>query len=445
MSKVTNPRQLAVLTLSSLEATEDFLREVLDLHLRENDLSSLDQGLYTELVYGTVRMQKNLDYVLSLFSKRPLHKLKPNVLNTLRVGAYQTLYLDRVPDSAAVNEAVKLARLFEHQGVANFTNAILRQVVKNQKQIAYPPFEARPVEHLSLRYSFPEWVIEQWIGQWGFEETEALCLAMNQPPELHVRTNTLRITQEKLTDYLEQQGVHVESGRYAPEVLRVKPANKVLQDSALSQGLYYIQDESSVLAGHALQVQSGQQVYDLCSAPGGKTTHLAQLMEDRGGILAFDVNSARLAVVEENARRLGISIITTKTGDATQPLGLKPAPRVLVDAPCSGLGTMRHRPDIRWRKNLHELEQLQNIQRKILDTASNYVQSGGFLVYSTCTLTEQENQEVARWFLASRNNFVSQPLPSWFPQNREEPDWYRTFLPHRHHLDGFFVAVFRKL
>ena len=445
MSKVTNPRQLAVLTLNRLGDTEDFLREVLDLHIRQNNLSSLDQGLYTELVYGTVRMRRNLDYVLSKYSQRPLHKLKPTVLNNLRVGTYQILYLDRVPDSAAVNEAVKLAREFEHQGVANFTNAILRQVVRNKGQITYPSSSEKPLEYLSLKYSYPEWIIAHWIKEWGVEETEALCQAMNQPPELHVRTNTLRIAPQDLARHFEEQGVSVEAGRYAPEVLRVHPAQKVLQDPALARGDFYIQDESSVLAGHALQVQPGHLVYDLCSAPGGKTTHIAQLMENQGEILAIDVSPQRLAVVEENARNLGISIITTKVGDATQTLRLKPAPRVIVDAPCSGLGTMRHRPDIRWRKNPQDLLELQTIQCKILKMAANYVESGGILVYSTCTLTSHENREVANWFLENHKGFVGHPLPEWFPSGKEESYWYRTFLPHHHNLDGFFVAVFRKL
>ena len=444
MSQVTNPRQLAVQTLNKLEDTEDFLREVLDLHLRQSDLSGLDQALYTELVYGTVRMRKNLDYVLSLFSKRPLQQLKPTILNNLRVASYQILYLDRVPDSAAVNEGVKLARRFGHQGIANFTNAILRQLVDNRGQISYPPLEHEPIEHLALKYSFPEWVITGWLKQWGVEQTQQLCEAMNKAPELHVRTNTLRTAPQELTAYFQQRRVQVEPGHFAPEVLRVKPAHKVLQDQALAQGNYYIQDESSVLVGHALHVQPGQLVYDLCSAPGGKTTHLAQLMEDRGEIIAFDVNPRRLEVVEENARRLGISIIKLREGDATQPLGLDPAPRVLVDAPCSGLGTMRHRPDIRWRKSPHELGQLQEIQRRILTEASNYVHSGGLLAYSTCTLTAEENQEVAQWFLDNRRDFVGHSLPEWFPQS-EEPTWCRTFLPHRHDLDGFFIALFRKL
>lgn len=445
MKKISNPRQLAVLTLNRLEDTEDFLREVLDLHIRENNLSNLDQGLYTELVYGTVRMQKNLDYILGKYSKRPLYELESIVLNNLRVAVYQIFFLDRVPNSAAVNEAVNLARLFKHQGVANFTNGILRQVVKNKNQVAYPSAQKNAVGYLSLKYSFPEWIIEQWLPKWGLQETEALCLAMNQPPELHVRTNTLRLSPEKLKKHFKNEDIQVEPGLYAPEVLRVNPARKVLQDPALNHGDYYIQDESGVLAGHALRVEPGQLVYDLCSAPGGKSTHLAQLMENKGEIRAFDVNAARLKLVEQNASRQGISIISTHVGDATKSLGLKPASRVLVDAPCSGLGTMHHRPDIRWRKTSQDVLELQKIQKKILENAANYVAKDGLLVYSTCTLMALENEEVVNWFLGSHPDFIGQPLPDFFPQSPAEPKYFRTFLPHSHSLDGFFVAVFRKI
>lgn len=445
MKKIDNPRQLAVLTLNTLEETEDFLREVLDFQLKKHQLSSLDQGLYTELVYGTTRMLYNLDYILTQFSSRPLKKIKPTILNNLRVAVYQILYLDRVPDSAAVNEGVKLARQFAHQGVANFTNGLLRTIVRKKSEIAYPSFENEPKEYLSYKYSFPPWMIELWLETWGKDETLELCRALNETPKMQVRTNTLRITTDKLKTYFKQQGILVTPGRYLPEILSVEPAHLVVADLQTSQGSYYIQDESSALVAHALQVKPGETIYDLCSAPGGKTTHVAQLMENKGHIKAFDLSPSRLKLVEENAKRLGITIITTQQGDATKDLHLAPVERVLVDAPCSGLGTMAHRPDIRWRKSYADLVELAKIQKKILSQAAGYVQRGGLLVYSTCTLTKLENNDIVTWFLEEHPEFEGDSLPDWFPQNKEEPSWYRTILPQRHGLDGFFIAVFRKL
>jgi 16S rRNA (cytosine967-C5)-methyltransferase len=443
MKKIVNPRQLVVVTLSELEETEDFLREVLDCHLRQNDLSGLDQGLYTELVYGTVRMRRNLDYVLSLFSSRPLRKIKPFILNILRSAVYQILYLDRVPPSAAVNEAVKLARLFGHEGVVKFTNGLLRKIVRERESIMYPAEASDLVEHIGVKYSFPSWIVREWLTWWGKEETLALCQALNESPKMHVRVNTLKTSSSEVQSHLEAQGVRTEAGRFAPDILEVSPAHLVVCDTGLGEGMYYIQDESSALAAHALQVKPGQLVYDLCSAPGGKTTHMAQLMEDRGRILAFDVNQARLKLVQANAQRMGISIIETRLGDASEDLGLAPAPRVLVDAPCSGLGTMGHRPDIRWRKNLDDILELAALQKRILSAAASYVAPGGLLLYSTCTLTKYENEDVAQWFLDNHREFQGHVFPSWFPPSAG-PNWMRTILPHRHSLDGFFLAIFRK-
>lgn len=444
MEKITNPRQLAIMTLNQFQDKEDFLREVLDFHLRQNPLKSVDQALYTELVYGTVRMQYNLDYVLSLFSSRPLGKIKPAILNVLRQGVYQLLYLDRIPDSAAVNEAVKLARLFGHEGVAKFTNGLLRQIARKRADIHYPFLETDPIGHLSAKYSYPPWIIELWLKWWGVEETRGLCQAMNEAPTMHIRINTLKKTPNEVKLHLEAQGVTVNPGKIVPEIFEVSPAHLVVRDSWLGEGHYYIQDESSSLVAHALRPLPGQLVYDLCSAPGGKTTHIAQLMENQGSILAYDVNPARLKLVEENAKRQGISIIKTRQGDATQDLALAPAPRVLVDAPCSGLGTMGHRPDIRWRKNLSEIIELSLIQKNILAQAAKYVAPGGLLLYSTCTLTKFENQDVAQWFLDQHPNFQGDAFPDWFPKTQNEANWMKTLFPHRDGVDGFFLAVFRR-
>ncbi|MGI6650890.1 MAG: 16S rRNA (cytosine(967)-C(5))-methyltransferase RsmB [Limnochordia bacterium] len=444
MAKVTNPRQLAVLTLNKLEKTEDFLREVLDSHLRQNSLSSLDQGLYTELVYGTVRMRRSLDYVLSLCSSRPLAKIKPEILNVLRSAVYQILYLDRVPARAAVHEAVNLARLFGHEGLAKFTNGILRQVVRRRGSIPYPDQGRDLVRHLGVKYSFPDWIVEHWLDWLGKDETVALCQALNEPPRLQIRVNTLKHSPEEVQTYLEGRGLSVKPGQYAPDILEVSPAHLAVRDQGLEAGMYYVQDESSALAAHALQAEPGQTVYDLCSAPGGKATHLAQLMGNEGKILAFDISPNRLRLVEENARRLGAAIIETRVGNAAENLQLPPAPRVLVDAPCSGLGTMGHRPDIRWRKELGDIEELAALQRQILAAAARYVVPGGLLLYSTCTLTSTENQAVADWFLASHGDFQGYSFPDWFPASAG-PAWMKTILPHRHGLDGFFLAIFRKI
>ncbi|NMB00990.1 MAG: 16S rRNA (cytosine(967)-C(5))-methyltransferase RsmB [Firmicutes bacterium] len=444
MANISNPRQLAVITLNQLEETGGFLRELVDAQIRSNDLTRVDQGLYTELVYGTVRMRANLDYILQKYSSRPLAKIQLSILNVLRSALYQILYLDRIPVSAAVNEAVRLARIFGHEGVVKFTNGILRRVARESATITYPSLEDNPVDHISFKYSYPSWIVELWLDWWGLEETLALCQAMNEQPEMHIRVNTLKTTQEEVEAHLTERGCSCSPGRFVPEILKVHPGHLVISDSWLSEGKYYVQDESSALVAHALQVEPGQVVYDLCSAPGGKATHLAQLMKNQGRIMAFDVSSTRLETVEKNAQRLGISIIETRQGDASSDLGLAPAPRVLVDAPCSGLGTMRHRPDIRWSKSKEEIRDLVEIQKGILSQAANYVAPGGLLLYTTCSLTKWENHDVAQWFLANHPQFSPDSFPSWFPETPGEPSWMKTLLPHRDLVDGFYLAIFRK-
>ncbi len=439
-----NPRQLAVLTLNEYEKTEDFLREVLNLHLGQSALAGADQVLYTELVYGTVRMRKNLDYILAAHSKRPLHKVPSLILQNLRLAAYQIMYLDRVPDFAAVNEGVNLARRFGHQGTASFTNGVLRQLVKNKENIIYPSASEDLTAYLTVKYSYPRWIIEHWLEQLGAEETEQLCQAMNQAPLMQVRINTLKATKEEVKQHFLEAGITVLPGRYAPDVLYVSPAQVVIRSPLLKVGKIYIQGESSALAAHALGVLPGMTVFDLCSAPGGKSTHLAQLMNNQGCIWALDANPTRLRLVQENAERLGASIIRTLQADARLPQPLGVADAVLVDAPCSGLGTMRQRPDIRWRKHKNEIKGLVAIQKAILKQAADYVRPGGVLLYSTCTLTAWENQDVAASFLHENGTFEGAALPLWFPEARDEAPWERTFLPHRHHLDGFYIHLFRK-
>ncbi|HHY09109.1 MAG TPA: 16S rRNA (cytosine(967)-C(5))-methyltransferase RsmB [Firmicutes bacterium] len=444
MAGADNPRRLAVLALTRLEKRGGFLKEALHFQLQKSALAAQDKALLTELAYGTVRLRKNLDYVLSTYSKRPLAKIKPELLNNLRLGAYQILYLDRVPAAAAVNEAVKLAHTFGHRGTANFTNAVLRRVAREKDNITYPELAARPLDHIAFKYSFPRWIIELWLEWLGEDETIELCKALNQPPQTTVRVNTLKTSVSEVTAHLKSKGALVEPGSFAPEILYIKPGNAAVNDEWLSLGMYYIQDESSALAAHALRAEPGQVVYDLCSAPGGKATHLAQLMNNEGRIFAFDLAEKRLRLVLENARRLGIGIIEAKQGDASLPLGLSPAPRVLVDAPCSGLGTMRHRPDIRWRKTLKEVKALVKLQRAILRQAAEYVDRGGLLVYATCTITKEENLDVANWFLKTHTQFSPAGLPAWFPKRAGEPPWYVQILPHRHGMDGFFIAAFQK-
>jgi len=437
-----NPRLLAALAVQQFEESGDFLGEILDSFLTSAKLTPLDRNLFTELVYGTVRMKMNLDYIIQQFSTRRLEKIESRILQVLRVGVYQLFYLDRVPARAAVHEAVDSARRLGRPGAAGFVNGILRGILRGREGLRYPAAADEPLAYLSVRYSFPQWMVEDWLNRFGIVEAEELCRAFNQPAPTTLRINTSRLSVAEAARHFAERGAVVQAGRWAPDVITVSPGHLAVADELLSQGAYYIQDEGSALIAHAVGPQPGDFIHDLCSAPGGKTTHIAQLMGGVGEIWAWDISAERLAKVAENAERQGWHIIKLRQGDASSPLAAPQAHRVLVDAPCSGLGTMGHRPDVRWRRTPADVKELAELQRRILSTAASLVRPGGRLIYSVCTITGAEGEETAHWFLRNYPDFAAGELPTWFPADSGLPSHMRLLLPHKHGTDGFFVAVF---
>ena len=430
-----NPRSAAVDALVRIE-NRVFINKALDDVLSEYELSDLNRGLATEIVYGTVRMQKTIDYILDMISSIKTCDLNQQVRSILRAGAYQILYLDRVPVSAAVNEAVKLAPAGKLK-IRGYINAVLRNLARKHSSISFPDLESDPVSHIAVKHSHPEWLVARWLARYGPEATIKLCEVNNRTPELHLRVNTLKITCDELKALFAEQRIVVEEGRFAPDVLVANKALNPAGDPYFEDGYYYIQNEGSALVAHAVAPLAGETVYDMCAAPGGKATHLAQLMDNQGLIVAVDLNQERLGLILENAARLGISIIKTAEGDA-QTIELPNADRVLVDAPCSGLGVLRHRPDARWRKKEQDIQALAKLQRQILANAATMVKPGGTLVYATCTTEPEENQEVIKWFLETHPHFSPSPLPSWFPVCKSVG--MVAILPFIHGIDGFFIC-----
>lgn len=425
------------------------LNSVLEKHRPEKQ----DRGFVTELVYGTLRTRNTLDWVLGRFLKKPITGLTPWIRNILRVGVYQLMYLDKVPASAAVNESVNLAKRYGHKGTAGLVNGVLRNVVRSLAEITYPDPEKDPVLHMAVKYSHPDWLVERWLKEYGFAETVEFCKANNEIPPNAVRTNTLRISREELKKRLEAEGMQVTEGRLAPETLILEGFKSVGGIAAHREGLFLVQDESSTLVGHALWPAPGSLVIDACSAPGGKTTHLAQLMDNNGRIVACDVHAHKMNLVRENMDRLGITIIEPVLLDAAR-LDEKfagQADYILVDAPCSGLGVLRRRPEIRWRKEPGQLAELRELQLAILDSAARCLKPGGVLVYSTCTVTEEENTSVVQEILRRRPELKLESLSGYLPGSlaglpglETMPDGFVQFLPHRHGTDGFFISRIRK-
>ena len=444
-----NPRRAAFDILFRIEKEKSFADILLDNELSKEMIKGADRGLLTELVYGVLRRQGTLDHIIGQFSKQRPEKLELFVLLLLRLGLYQCFLLDRVPVSAAVNETVNLAKELAPRA-SGFINAVLRSADRGRDSIGYPDRAANPAEYLAARYSHPVWLAQQWCDQLGLDAAEELAAAMSEPPPLTVRTNTLRITREELMKRLSEEGVVCSETAWSPDGIRMNQAGQITRLASFREGLFTVQDESSQLAPMFLSPAKGERVLDACAAPGGKSTQIAQLMGDSGEILACDVNHKKLRMIKETCERLGIESVRTFTMDATAPsAAIKDATfhRILVDAPCSGLGVIRRNPEGKWSRSAADLLQLARTQVSILENLCKYLEKGGALLYATCSTTVQENEYVVDTFLREHPEYAVEDLRTLFPAFAPlftERGFFRSW-PHRDGMDGFFAARLKKI
>lgn len=437
-----NSREIALKILYEVNEGGAYANLALDKALFAcQALDSRDKGLITEIVYGSVKNRGKLDYVLNQFASVKVKKMDHWTRNILRMALYQIMFLDKVPDSAAVDEAVKLAK---RRGRGDkFVNAVLRNFLRGKDTISWPVREKQPVQYLAVEYSFPQWMAEQFITQYGLEKAELLCAWFNAPAPLWIRTNTLKISRDELKRQLEQAGLTVEESRYTPEGLKICTTVNLHQLAAFQEGLFTVQDESSMLVALAAEPGPGQRVLDVCSAPGGKTTHMAQLMKNTGTIYACDIHQHRLDLIAENCQRLGISNVELFLQDSTQLVKRwqQPFDVVLCDVPCSGLGVLGRRPDARWSKQAEDFAGLCGVQRRILEQAAQLVTPGGTLIYSTCTITPEENQQMVAQFLTRHPQFyLDETLPDCWLDMEKGSGGSAQFLPFEDQMDGFFIA-----
>ncbi len=451
-------RMLAWEILQRVERTSAFSDLLLNQTFsRCPDLKVLDRAFISELVLGALRWQARLDHLIRRELKKEGPSLDPRVLHLLRMGAYQILFLDRVPDSAAVNESVRLAKaVFRSDKIAGFVNAILRSVSRHKDGEAFPSFQERPVEHISIALSHPSWLVERWVEDYGPETARRICEANNRRPPVTVRTNTLRISREDLKRKFGQAGIPALPGEFSSEALILEKTPLLPEDPFFQAGLYFLQDEASQMIGHILGPQEGERILDACAAPGGKTTHLAQLMRNRGEIFALDLHSSKIRFILENCARLGISMVRSTQADATQPLPFPPGEafdRILLDAPCTGLGILHRHPEAKWRRRPEDLLRLQSLQKKIIENVSLWLKPGGILVYSTCTMTREENDSVVEAFLGKHPDFELEDLRSVLSPSHgslvDERGFFRTYpgaiiREEAYRMDGFFAARLKR-
>lgn len=432
-------RQIAVEALGKVNGSKGYSNIVIDKALEQSGLDLRDAAFATALFYGVLERMLTLDHCIAGFSKTPVEKLTPQVREILRVSLYQILYMDSVPDSAAVNEAVNLTRVFRKESAGGFVNGVLRAFLRSGKRV--PRMAGSRADQLSIQYSCPVWLVQLWLDSYGEENTEGILKTSLGRPPVYIRVNTLKTTADALSVQLEEEGAVVRRDEMEENCLRVSGTGDVTALPAFQEGLFHVQDKSSQLCVKALDARPGMRVLDICAAPGGKSFTAAQWMHGEGELLAMDLYRARAALVAEGAQRLGICCIAAKEGDASRynsKLGL--FDRVLCDAPCSGLGIIRRKPEIKY-KNPEELGEIPQLQYNILSNSANYVKKGGILLYSTCTLNPGENEGVVERFLAEHRDFA----PCRLPQSLGSSGHTVTLFPHQGDTDGFFISTMERV
>jgi 16S rRNA (cytosine967-C5)-methyltransferase len=433
-------RGTAVKVLNRVERTDSYLDKVLDTELKSTDLSDLDKGLLTEIVHGVLRWQNRLDWILNGFSHGSFAKAEINLKNAMRVALYQILFLDRVPHPAAVNEAVEFVKRIRGEKPAGLVNAVLRNIIRNIDGIRYPDPAEDEVQYLAVYYSQPHWVVKRWLPRFGPEETRALLQASNERPALTLRINQLKTDIPTFLAKLDEQQISYTGSAFIPYVLRTRGLTRIGQMELFRTGMFTIQDESAALPSILMDPRPGERVIDLCAAPGGKTTHLAELMGNRGDILAVDKYAVKLNQLKGACDRLGVGIVRFLEADGAALTVDQPADRVLLDAPCTGLGVLSKKPDMKWKRETSDLIRVTALQARLMDNAATLVRPGGVLVYSTCTTEPEENSLMVRAFLERHPEFSPEDARGLISSDLVNAEGFVETLPHKHGMDGSFAA-----
>lgn len=453
-TSASNSRQLAFLALRAVHRGA-YADVALDRVLQSSELTTLDRRLVTELVYGSIRRQRTLNALIDQFANKPHQPSDLRLI--LQLGFYQLRYLTHIPPAAAVNTTVDLAKQNGFSGLAGVVNGILRQYDRAaHPQTPSPPSDplhlpADPIARLATLHSFPDWIVRVWFDEFGAETAE-LCEWFNRPPQIDLRINPLRCTLEQVEAAMQAVDIAVSRVPGCPQALRLPTGVGSIQAlPGFAEGWWTVQDSSAQLVSHVLDPQPGEVVIDACAAPGGKTTHIAELMHDQGMIWACDRHASRLKKLKQNCDRLQLKSIQLCTGDSRQlPQFVEKADRVLVDAPCSGLGTLHRHADARWRQTPDSVRELAELQKELLTQAATWVKPGGVLVYATCTLHPLENEAIVQqflsrhpnWQISSSDRFANALDAQTLDRFATEAGWFKV-LPHRHQMDGFFLVRFQ--
>ncbi len=439
----TNSREIALNILLEIENNRAYSNITMNKSLVKS-MDYRDENLIREIVYGVLENRLYIDYIIRKSSKIRFNKIHNRILEILRIGIYQLAFMDRIPERAAVNESVNLAKKHGHKGTVGFVNGLLREVSRNREK--YLEIKTKDkIEEISIRYSHPEFLVKRWADEYGLEFTEDLCRANNEKAKINIRVNTLKTNKDDLKNMLRASGLDIEDGKYSEDCLLVKDSFRITDMDEYLKGLFTIQDESSMLVSKIMGPKENTKVLDLCSAPGGKSTHMAEKMNNKGYILSRDFHKHKLKLISDNADRLGIKIIETQYHNALNKDNelINQFDYCLLDAPCSGYGIIRRKPEIKLNRSEEDIKSLSQIQYKMIDIAKDYVRVGGFLIYSTCTIIKEENTMIIDRFLRENNNYKLVNIDNDLSKKEgleSLSKGYVQLFPNIHGTDGFFIA-----
>lgn len=450
MTDVVNLREIILGVLAEVLEEEEYCHIVLRKVLEKYQyLEKRDRAFISRVSEGTIENLLQMDYIINQFSSVPTEEMKPVIRNILRMSVYQLKYMDNVPDSAVCNEGVKLAQRKGFYHLKSFVNGVLRSIARNLDKVAYPDRETMPVPYLAVTYSMPEWILKGWVAAYGAEIAETICRAQHERPATYLRCNTATVSKERIAESLRAQRIGVKDAPYVPEALEIDGYNYLQAVDAFRNGWVQVQDVSSMLVACAAAPAWSSYCIDVCAAPGGKSLHLADKLKGSGCVEARDLTEYKVGLIRENIERMNVINVRANRADATvfYPASVEKADVLLADLPCSGLGVIARKQDIRWKMTQQKQAEIIKLQRKILDTVWQYVKVGGTMIYSTCTIGAEENQYNLKWFLEhypfrleSIDPYICDELKSKTTQAG-----YLQLLPGVHRCDGFFLARLKRI
>ena len=434
-----NAREIAYKILLDVEKNKNYSNMSINKHFKDVKLSNQDRGLATEIVYGVIENKYYIDYMIDKLSKVKTNKMEIYVKTLLRMGIYQIIFLNSISDYAAVNETVNLAKK-KNSKVSGFINGILRNVIRQKETIGDIKVKD-DIDYLAIKYSYDKWLIRNWMIHFGKEFTEELLEANSERPSIYLRTNTLKITRDELIEKLLEQNIKSEKVNVVDEAIKVENLKDIENNKLYKEGLFTVQDISSMLVGKVMNPKENSLVLDVCSAPGGKTTHIATLMKNTGQVVSRDIYDHKLKLINASCKRLGLTNVDVQEYDGMKldKDSIAKFDYVLADVPCSGLGIIRRKPEIKYKEK-EEFRELPPIQKKILENASKYVKVGGTLIYSTCTIQDSENLDVIKEFLQKHKNFELSPIDEVRVDLDNQDKGFMKIYPNVHDMDGFFIS-----